>query len=102
MIDLAHQRKCSRARADGLHTAKASGQDEHLKVCRIQLCKRAVRLDAHAMTCLDQRISDRGKLHFHTAAPQNITGRNRFQRLKAGSENHSNHFYSSRHCFTYE
>ena len=56
----------------------------------------AVGLDGNAMPRFDHRPADARKLYLHTAPAQNVARRDGFDRLKAGTQNHNNHFYTSR------
>ena len=78
------------------HAAEPSGEHDHLGMFKVGFLHGAVGLDSNAVSRLDHCAADARKLNLHTAPAQNVARRNGFDRLKAGTQNHNNHFYSSR------
>ena len=69
-----------------MYAAEPARQHDHFKIIDVQVGKRTVRLHADAVTALDHAPLQRGELHVHAAAAQNITRRKRLDRLKASAQ----------------
>ena len=78
------------------HAAEPSGKHDHLGMFKVGFLYGAVGLDGNTVPRFDHRAADARKLNLHTAPAQNVARRDGFDRLKAGTQNHNNHFYSSR------